>query len=104
MCNFWPMAKRIGGDLILPQAHYLREWRKFRGMSGEHLAGLCGTTKASVSRIENFGQALTDPSAALFGHHLRVHPTILRSRPPNESDLDPTSLPLHARIKRKTRG
>lgn len=45
------MAKKIGSDRPLGP-HFIREWRKFRGLSLEKLAERIETTAASISRIE----------------------------------------------------
>lgn len=46
------MVARIGPKNLRRRA-YLREWRKFRGLTQEELAARIGTTGASISRYEN---------------------------------------------------
>ena len=39
--------------------HFIRQWRKNRGLTQEQLAGRLDTTKANISRVENMRQGYT---------------------------------------------
>jgi transcriptional regulator with XRE-family HTH domain len=65
--------------------HFIREWREHRGMTQEELADLIGTTKTSVSRIENLKQSYTQEVLEACADALGVHQgDLLMRRPPSE--------------------
>lgn len=71
------MAKRL---------HYLKEWRKFRGLTQQALAELVGTEKSVVSLIENEKRGLSDEWAHQFAPALGTTPGYLYDHDPNTLD------------------
>lgn len=61
---------------------YLREWRDFRGLTGEQLAELAGTTAATVSRISSGEGYTADMLHALAGA-LKCEPADILGHDPN---------------------
>lgn len=68
---------------------FLAEWREFRGMTQEDLADRMGTTKATISRIENrvdpYNQDFLEMAADILG----IHHSVLISRGPQPEDVAP---------------
>lgn len=95
--NLWPMAKKPQPSWKnTPRSQrrpiYLREWRLARGMTGEKLAELLETTKATISRIEN----REDPASVDFlqaaADVLGCHHSDLIKRPPTAAEHGPVAL------------
>ncbi len=53
---------------------YLREWRLFKGLTGQQLADLSGITRSEVSRLEHGNRRLTMNHAKLLGDALGIQP------------------------------
>lgn len=85
------MPKRIG-DPRRRRRHYIREWREFRGMTQERLADLLGTTKTSISRIEDLKQGYTQDFLEACADALGTHPGTLLTRMPGDADCVATSI------------
>lgn len=87
---------RIKKSVEQKPLHYLLEWREFRKMTQEQLAGLVDTTKSVISLIEASarpsegrpGRKLSPKWAARLAPHLRTSPGFL-------IDHDPNNLPTH---------
>jgi transcriptional regulator with XRE-family HTH domain len=62
--------------------HFVREWRKFRGLTQEKLAEKLDTTKANISRIENLHQGYTQDFLEACAEVLKVDPAALLSENP----------------------
>lgn len=87
------MPRRIGNPSARGQ-HFIKEWREFRDLTQEQLAEAIGTTKASISRIEDHLTGYTQDSLELIARVLWVHPSILLARRPKPEDaLEPSPLP-----------
>lgn len=54
---------------------------------------MIGTTKTSISNIESLETGYTQDSIEALAEALGVHVSILLTRPPTESDLDPSPAP-----------
>lgn len=50
---------QVMDDDDAPKPHYLRQWRKKRGMTQEALADALGTTKSQISELERFNLQLS---------------------------------------------
>lgn len=80
------MAKKIASDRPLGP-HFLREWREYKDLSLEHVAGELNASAASLSRIETklqpYSQELLEALAELYGCDasdlLKVNPLVPRS-------------------------
>ena len=67
-------------------AHYLREWREFREMTQEQLAGAVGTNASVISLLEDGKRRLSDKWLSRFAPVLRTSRGWIL-------DHDPDSLP-----------
>jgi len=63
--------------------HFVRAWREYRGLTGQQLADLLGTTKANISRIENLKQGYTQDFLEACAKVLRTTPAALIASDPN---------------------
>lgn len=81
------MPQRIG-DPRRRRPHFIREWRAFRGLTQQQLADMLGTTKTSISRIEDLKQGYTQDFLEACADALGAHPGILLIRGPNETDRE----------------
>lgn len=87
------MPRRIGNPASRGR-HFIKEWREFRGLTQEQLAEAVGTSKGSISRIEDHLTGYTQDSLELIARALWVHPAILLARRPRSEDaLEPAPLP-----------
>jgi transcriptional regulator with XRE-family HTH domain len=66
--------------------HFLREWRKYRGLSLERLADRIETTKASISRIENGKQPYSQEFLEKAAEALMCEPGDLLMRNPLDTE------------------
>jgi transcriptional regulator with XRE-family HTH domain len=62
--------------------HFVREWRKFRGLTQEKLAEKLDTTKANISRIENLHQGYTQDFLEACAAVLKIEPAALLTENP----------------------
>lgn len=72
------------GSLAVPT--FVREWRKFRGLSQETLAERAELSTPSISQLENGNQGFTDKSLAALAAALDCTPAALLSYDPRRSD------------------
>lgn len=70
------------------QRHFIREWRKFRGMTQEQLAERIGVTKSYVSKVEAGKRRYDQPFLEAASEVLRCEPADLLVRDP----MDPEGL------------
>jgi transcriptional regulator with XRE-family HTH domain len=78
--------------------HFVREWRKFRGLTQEKLAERLETTKANISRIENLHQGYTQDFLEACADVLKTEPAMLLTRNPLD---EPTTTSEHGPRKGK---
>jgi len=68
------------------RSHYLRDWRKARGLTQETLAALIGVDRTVISKVETeklpYSQALLERAAAMLG----CHPADLLTGPPEDAE------------------
>lgn len=81
------MPHKIGKGARL-RRHFIREWREFRELSQQQLADIIGTTKTSISRIENLKQGYTQEFLEACADALGTHASILLMRPPLKRDRE----------------
>ena len=81
------MPKRIG-DPTRRRRHFIKEWREFRGLTQQQLADKIGTTKTSISRIEDLTTGYTQDFLEACADALGTHPAKLLSRAPTDADAD----------------
>lgn len=60
--------------------NFVRQWRKFRGLTQEQLADRLHTTKANISRIENLRQGYTWDFLEACAEVLGTEPAALLSQ------------------------
>jgi transcriptional regulator with XRE-family HTH domain len=62
--------------------HFIKQWRKFRGLTLERLAARLDTSPASLSRIENSEQPYTQDFLEAVAEALSTEPASLIMRDP----------------------
>jgi len=70
------------------QPHYIREWRKYRGLTQEKLADRIGLSQGNLSRIEKGARKYDQAFLETAARELRCDPADLLVRNP----LDPESI------------
>jgi transcriptional regulator with XRE-family HTH domain len=68
------------------RGHFIREWRKFRGLSQEKLGERIGRSNAQISRIEKGHDGYTQETLEEIANALATHPYLLLARPPGPDD------------------
>lgn len=63
--------------------HFIKEWRKYRGLTQEQLAGRIEQTSGAISQLENGIINYTQPTLEAIAYALRCEPGDLLSRDPN---------------------
>lgn len=74
--TMWPMASR----------HFIREWRKHRGLSQEQLAERIGMNRAYLSKIESGKRRYDQPFLEAAAEVLRCEPADLIMRDPSDPE------------------
>jgi transcriptional regulator with XRE-family HTH domain len=85
------MSKRIDAETPEYGPHFIREWRKHRGLSQDRLVervreDLMTFSKASLSRIENRAQPYSQPILEALARALRCTPADLLMRNPMDTE------------------
>lgn len=80
------MASRIGKGRTRRRT-FIREWRIFRGLSQEKLAGRLGTTAASISRLEKGEQPYSQEILEGIAEALICEPQDLLMRKPDQDAM-----------------
>jgi len=74
--------------LLIPKdghpRHYVREWRKFRGLTQERLAERIPYTTGAISQLETGRVAYTQPIIEALAEALQCEPGDLLSRNPEK--------------------
>jgi transcriptional regulator with XRE-family HTH domain len=65
-----------------PPGHYIQEWRRYRNLTQEGLAGRLESTAATISRIEGGKQNYTQPMLEAIADALQCEPADLLRPPP----------------------
>lgn len=79
------MPKRIKNKKVQRSRHFIKEWRKFRGLTVAQLADRLSTSNASISRIENGEQPYTQDFLDACADALSTDSASLIMRNPLES-------------------
>lgn len=79
------MSKLAAIDRIR-RPHYIRQWRKFRGLTQEQLEGRIEKKGGTLSKLENYKIDYTQEHLESLAHALRCTPRDLLAPPPNELD------------------
>jgi len=80
------MPKRVGEKNRERPRHFIRQWRKFRGLAIGEVANRLSTSKATVSRIENGLQPYTQDSLEALANALNTDPAALLAINPIADD------------------
>jgi transcriptional regulator with XRE-family HTH domain len=75
--TIWPMAK---------QPHYIKEWRKHRGLTQDRLAERIGIDRAYLSKIESGKRRYDQPFLEAAAVVLQCEPADLIIRDPSDPD------------------
>lgn len=68
------------------QAHFIREWRKYRGMTQERLAELVGVDRSYVTKIERGTKRYDQPFLEKAARALHCTPADLIERDPTQPE------------------
>jgi DNA-binding XRE family transcriptional regulator len=68
------------------QPHFIREWRKHRGLNQVQLAERIGCTQGQISKIESFKKPYDEELLELAAEILRCEPVDLLIRNPSEPE------------------
>lgn len=92
------MPKRIGNS-NRRRRHFVKEWREFRSLTQQDLANDVGTTKSSISRIEDGTSGYTQDSLEAIADALGTTVGALLERRPTMTDTYsiPTERPARAK-------
>jgi len=77
MCQYVRMAK---------QRHYIREWRKHRGLTQEQLAERIGIARSYLTKIERGSRRYDQPFLEAAADALRCEPGDIIMRDPTDSE------------------
>lgn len=75
--------KHIPGE---KPAHFIREWREYRGLTQERLADRLDITKGALSNIETGKSGYTEPMLKALAYALMCEPADLIMRNPLKED------------------
>lgn len=80
MVRILTMANK--NELAVPT--FVQQWREFRGLTQEKLAGMVGFQPPSISQLENGKQGFSDKSLAKFAKALGCTPADLLAYDPSK--------------------
>jgi transcriptional regulator with XRE-family HTH domain len=67
-----------------PVRHFIREWRKYRGLTQEQLAGRLDVDRTTISKIESGKQEYSQHFLEVTAYALRCEPADLIMRDPTQ--------------------
>jgi transcriptional regulator with XRE-family HTH domain len=88
LLNDWHPPFAYTAGMVERPPHYLREWRKFRKMTQDELAGAVETTKSVISDMERDNLQMSPKWARRFAPILKTTPGYLLDVNPDEVDRD----------------
>lgn len=78
-------AEAVRGNIaLMATRHYIREWRKFRGLTQDQLAERIGISKPYLSKIETGARRYDQPFLEAAADALRCDPADLIVRDPTD--------------------
>ena len=81
------MGTRVKSRLKKPRRrHFIREWRKFRGLNQEQLAERVGVAVSSISQLETGKQGYSQPTLEAIADALGCEPSDLLMRDPTQPE------------------
>lgn len=80
------MGTRVKSRLKEPQRrrHFIKEWRKFRGLTQEQLAERIGVAVSTISQLETMKQGYSQPTLEAIADALGCEPADLLMRNPGQ--------------------
>lgn len=80
------MGTRVKSRLKQPQRrrHFIKEWRKFRGLTQEQLAERIGVAVSTISQLETMKQGYSQPTLEALADALGCEPADLLMRNPGQ--------------------
>lgn len=66
--------------------HFIKEWRKHRGLTQEQLADRIGVATSSISQLERFQQGYSQATLEAIAYALQCEPADLLVRNPTDED------------------
>jgi len=76
------MGTRVKSRLKPRRRHFIKEWRKFRGLTQEQLAERVGVAISSISQLETMKQGYSQPTLEAIADALNCEPADLLMRNP----------------------
>ena len=83
------MGTRVKSRLKQPERrrHFIKEWRKHRGLTQEQLAERIGVAVSTISQLETGKQGYSQPTLEAIADALNCGPAdLLMRRPPSKDD------------------
>jgi transcriptional regulator with XRE-family HTH domain len=82
------MGTRVKSRLKQPQRrrHFIKEWRKARGLTQEQLADRIGVAVSTISQLETGKQGYSQPTLEAIAEALDCEPADLLMRDPGRQD------------------
>jgi transcriptional regulator with XRE-family HTH domain len=87
------MGTRVKSRLKEPQRrrHFIKEWRKARGLTQEQLAERIGVAVSTISQLETMKQGYSQPTLEAIADALNCEPAdLLMRKPPSKNSDDPS--------------
>jgi transcriptional regulator with XRE-family HTH domain len=88
------MGTRVKTRLKERRRHFIKEWRKFSGLTQEQLAERIGVAVSTISQLETGKQGYSQPTLEAIADALGREPAdLLMRKPPSKEDpdLDPNA-------------
>jgi len=82
------MAQRVRSQFKrpVPQRHFIKEWRKYRGLTQETLAERAAMTPNNLSQLENHKQRYSAEGLERLAEALQCEPAQLLTVDPSKDD------------------
>lgn len=82
------MGTRVKSRLKQPQRrrHFIKEWRKHRGLTQDQLADRVGVATSTISQLETGKQGYSQPTLEAIADALQCEPADLLMRNPQTPD------------------
>jgi transcriptional regulator with XRE-family HTH domain len=80
------MGTRVKSRLKERRRHFIKEWRKSRGLTQEQLAERIGVAVSTISQLETGKQGYSQPTLEAIADALGCEPADLLMRNPNQQN------------------
>lgn len=89
------MGTRVKSRLKEPQRrrHFIKEWRKAKGLTQEQLADRVGVAVSTISQLETMKQGYSQPTLEAIADALGCEPAdlLMRTPPSKDNEDDPNN-------------